>query len=61
MKRASEAVDIVASPMRKTAKIVGPCSSRRWKPELDTMEVGLSIRTLGSAEAVGTEGFCPIF
>ena len=61
MNSANDAVERVASPIRNIAEIVGPCSSRRWKPELDTMEVGLSIRTLGSAAAVGTEGFCPIF
>ena len=49
MNSANEAMERVASPIRNIAEIVGPCSSRRWNPELDSMVVGLFIRTLGSA------------
>ena len=55
-----EAAISAENPISDTADIVGPCNSNRWKPELDTIDVGLSIRTLGSAAAVGTDGFWPI-
>ena len=61
MKSAREAVESVANPMRNIAEMVGPCSSRRWNPELDSIVVGLSIRTLGSAATAGTDDVCPIF
>ena len=55
-----EAAVSAENPISNTADIAGPCNSNRWKPELDTIDVGLSIRTLGSAAAVGTDGFWPI-
>ena len=55
MKSASDAVERVANPMRNIAEIVGPCSSWRWNPELDSMVVGLLIRTLGSAATAGVD------
>ena len=58
MKVAIEAaVNVEKNTISNTANIVGPCDSRRWKPELDIIEFGLSIRTLGSTAAVGTDGF----
>ena len=60
MTSAMDAVDSVASPIRNIAEIVGPWSSRRWNPELDSIVVGLSIRTFGSAATAGVEDVCPI-
>ena len=60
IKSAREAVESVASPMRNIADMVGPCSSSRWNPELDSIVVRLSIRTLGSAAPAGVDDVCPI-
>ena len=40
---------------------MGPCSSSRWNPELDSIVVGLSIRTFGSAATAGVDDVAPIF
>ena len=37
-----------------------PCNSSMWNPELDSIVVGLSIRTLGSAATAGTDDVAPI-
>ena len=50
----------MASPYRNIANIVGPCSSRRWNPELDCIVVGLSMFTFGSAATAGVDDVCPI-
>ena len=46
---------------RKSVDAVGPCSSSRWNPELDSIVVGLSIRTFGVAATAGTDDVAPIF
>ena len=60
IKSAKDAVDSVARPYRNIAEMVGPCSSRRWNPELDSIVVGLSIRTFGCAATAGVDDVCPI-
>ena len=57
---ARDAVDRVARRYRNSAEMVGPWSSRRWNPELDSIVVGLSIRTFGSAATAGVDDVCPI-
>ena len=46
---------------RKRVDAVGPCNSSMWNPELDSIVVGLSIRTLGSAATAGTDDVAPMF
>ena len=38
---ATDAAVNAENPNSNKADIVGPCNSRRWEPELDTIEVGL--------------------
>ena len=54
-------VIIVVTRQRKRVDAVGPCNSSMWNPELDSIVVGLSIRTLGSAATAGTDDVAPMF
>ena len=56
-----DAVDSIARPYKNIAEMVGPCNSRRWKPELEFIVVGLSMLTLGVAATAGVEDVAPIF
>ena len=57
---AMHTVIIVVTRQRKRVDAVGPWSSNRWNPELDCIEVGLSIRTFGVAATAGTDDVAPI-